>query len=332
MAISIAELHGAGIRFEANEAVAIAQQLISSLRDRNAPDQAEPPYGPPSAANVFLNQDGSVVCRGCSTTPTVSEIGIFLDELLIVGSPRVPGAVRYTIARALLNVDVPPFDSLDDFSRDLARHERGDRAGAVRRVLARAGLGGARVPLSAVERRSSRASATTTLRRELREADAQLFQRHEGMNGNPPLIDLVAMTPPVAPARGRTWRAAAACLAAGASLITAGEFVHSRHAPIAVSQTAPIMPSATLVPATLVPATIAREKRRTNLERGIIVVHDAVPRPVRVSRREVRRVSVKRPPSTGAMSRRTSGSRSNSRHLLDRLKLGWLRTAFTADR
>ena len=52
MAISIAELRGAGIRFEATEAVAIAQQLISSLRDRNAPDQAEPPYGPPSAANA----------------------------------------------------------------------------------------------------------------------------------------------------------------------------------------------------------------------------------------------------------------------------------------
>jgi len=65
---------------------------------------------------------------------------------------------------------------------------------------------------------------------------------------------------------------------------------------------------------------------------SLIVVHDAAPRLVRASRREVRRVSVTRPPSTGAMSRRTSGSRSNSRHLLDRPKLGWLRTAFTADR
>ena len=140
-------------------------------------------------------------------------------------------------------------------------------------------------------------------------------------------------TPPAAPARGRTWRAAAACLAAGVSLIAAGEFVHTRHAPIAVSQTAPIAASAPIVSAPIVPTTIAREKPRTHLERGLIVVHDAAPRLVRASRREVRRVSVKRPPSTGAMSRRTSAvARSNSRNMLDRLKLGWLRTAFTADR
>ena len=322
MTISIAELRAAGIRFEANEGVAIAQQLISSLQDRNEPDQAQPPYGPPSAANVFLNADGSVVCRGCRTTPTVSEIGIFLDELLISGSPRVPGAVRYAIARALLNVDVPPFDSLDEFSRDLARHERGARADAVRGVLARAGLAAAIVPICAVERRRGRASATT-LRRELRAADARLFQQREGMNASPALIDLVAMTPPVAPARRRTWSAAAACLAAGVSLIAAGELMRTRHAPIPVSRSAPIV----------APVPIARDEPRAVLARGIIVVHDAAPRAVRASQPQVRRVSVKHLAPAAAAPRRTSAAaRSNSRNVLDRLKLGWLRTAFTADR
>src|SRR5258707_1308991 len=137
MAISIAELHAAGIHVEADEAVAIAQQLIEGLRDQHAADEVQPPYGPPSAENVFLNSDGTVTCRSCGTTPAVSEVGIFLHSLLRDGSPRVPGGLRYTIARALLDVDVPPFDSLDDFARDLARHEHGVRADLVRRLAVR---------------------------------------------------------------------------------------------------------------------------------------------------------------------------------------------------
>ena len=65
MTSSIAELRASRMTFNAAEAVAIAQQLIASLREQHNADEVHPPYGPPSAENVFLNDDGSVVCRGC---------------------------------------------------------------------------------------------------------------------------------------------------------------------------------------------------------------------------------------------------------------------------
>src|SRR6185295_10191184 len=128
----------AGVTLEAGEAVAITQQLIQTLRHGDDGDAVEPPYGPPTAANVLLNADGSVSCSGCGTTPAISEIAIFLDALLPPGSPRVPGGVRYIIARGLLEVDVAPFDSIDDFSQALARHERGPREEVIGRLLQRA--------------------------------------------------------------------------------------------------------------------------------------------------------------------------------------------------
>ena len=94
MSISIAECRAAGVVFEADEAVAIAQQLITSLRNPGNTDEVESPFGPPSATNVFLHEDGSVICRGCRMTPVVSEIAIFLEDLLPDGSARVPGALE----------------------------------------------------------------------------------------------------------------------------------------------------------------------------------------------------------------------------------------------
>jgi hypothetical protein len=353
MTTSIAELQTAGLRFESFEAVAIAQQLIDALRGSDEADEAQAPYGPPSTENVFLCDDGAVLCRGCRTTPAVSEIGIFLDALLSTGPGRVPGGLRYTIARALLNVDVPPFDSLDDLSRDLSRHEHGDRAVIIRRALARAGRHGAITPIPSgggkssadptVDRRKNRAS-TTTLRRELREADARLYQQREGMNrATPRVIDLVPVVPPPPSPRGRTLSAAAVCLAAGLSLIAAGELMHKHQNAIAqvdeMSQAAPatmqtavadeprVEPAPAL--ATMVPLRVADVAAGP----GLIYVRDTPSRSVRssrsVNRPEARRVAVKRAPrSTVVNARRQGGSRS--RGVLDRLKLGWLRTAFTA--
>jgi len=195
MTRSIAELLASGITVKAEEAVAIAQQLIRSVRDRHDTDEARPPYGPPSAENVLLTDEGAVYCRACQTRPAVSEIGIFLESLLSHGSPRVPGGLRYTIARALLNVDVPPFDSLDDLSRALERHEHGRRADLVRGVLARADGEQPAATLALVERRK-RASASE-LRRALRDADARWFE-HQRPLPRDPVIDLL---PPAQPAR-----------------------------------------------------------------------------------------------------------------------------------
>jgi hypothetical protein len=310
MTSSLSELRRQGVTFEAAEAVAIVQQLINAVRDDA--DEVEPPYGPPSADNVFLKDDGSVVCRGCGSTPVVSEIGRFLDSLLASGAGRVPGGLRYTIARALLNVDVPPFDSLTDLSRDLERHERGDRAAVVRSVVARA-RGVSSDGLATVERRRSRAAASTSeLRRALRDAEVRLYERESRLLPVP--IDVTPVEP-----RGRTLNAAAACLAAGLALIGAGEFMHSRQAPIVLQPTAPAVAQ---LPA---PAGPIAEPR------GIIVVHDASASLAHSSRPEVHRIALRRTSAhpTAAVIRTQPQSRRQPRSMLDRLKLGWLRSAFS---
>src|SRR6266850_5243639 len=133
---SIAELRTTGIAFRAEEAVAIAQQIIHNL-PLGGDSRVEPPFGPPSPDNVYVDDEGFVTCRGCESTPAVPEMAIFLQVLLPAGTPRVPGALRYMIARALHDVDAPPFDSIDDFSEGLARFERGDRTAIVRAMVAR---------------------------------------------------------------------------------------------------------------------------------------------------------------------------------------------------
>src|SRR6202011_5315684 len=97
---------------------------------------ARPPFGPPSPDTVRLGLDGSVMSMGAVGAPSVSEAAILLQTML-ASVPRVPGALQYAIARALLEVDAPPFDSLADFSRALTRFEQGDRRAAVRALLDR---------------------------------------------------------------------------------------------------------------------------------------------------------------------------------------------------
>jgi len=317
MTSSISELRRQGIALEAAEAVAIVQQLINA---HDHADEVEPPFGPPSADNVFLKDDGSVACHGCGSMPAVSEVGRFLESLL-ASAGRVPGGLRYTIARALLDVDVPPFDSLTDLSRDLERHERGNRASVVRRLLARSReivvVGGV---AAAAERRRSRAAASTSeLRRALREAEARLYERESRMLPAP--IDLTPVPIDVTPMppQGRPFGAAAACLAAGLALIGAGEFMHSRQPPIVLQPTAPVVAE---LPAP--PQPVAEP-------RGIIFVHDSAPRATG-TRPEVHRIALRRTAARPAPSaiRTQPSSRQPSRHVLNRLKLGWLRSAFSA--
>ena len=130
----IAELLNHGVRLQSHEAVAIAQQLIHNTAARV---ELQPPLGSPSISNVQLADEGSVACLGCEVTPSVFEIAILLQTLLPAGARHVPGGLRYAIARGLLEVDVPPFDSIGEFSRALERFERGDRRAAVRGALRR---------------------------------------------------------------------------------------------------------------------------------------------------------------------------------------------------
>jgi hypothetical protein len=233
-AISLEELRADGISVSPQEAVAIVQSLI--VGELNAAAN-EPPFGPPTLESVTIASDGSVCSRGCATTPAVYELGILLHALLD-GVSRVPGGVRYAVGRALLEVEAPPFDSLDEFSRALERFEQGERSAVVRALFTRAQaarsvVAAAPPPLARlsgspwqtaassvrVERRRAGAS-TTDLRRQLRDADRQLFERH-------------AASAPASEASGSLgrWPRApiAAGLAAGLALVAFGEYLHQRN-------------------------------------------------------------------------------------------------------
>jgi hypothetical protein len=303
---SIAELQEAGVTLEASEAVAIAQQLIRSLREADG-RSVEPPYGPPASSNVFLNADGSVTCRGCDTIPAVFDVAIFLDAML-PPSPQAPGGLRYAVARAMLAVDVAPFDSMAEFSQALAKYEIGPREDVVRRLLQRSS---ARLVTSLPirDRRQPRASVTE-LRRALRETDLRLYQQQIAMSTH----DAAARAP-----RDHTMLGAALCVVVGVFLFVSGEVMQSRRMPPALV-TVPPPPaisgtsgSATPVAAIPQPAEPASVRE---------VVTPPIIRPP--ARRPSVKPSSKRPKPPAP----PTAQRPERRGVLDRLHMRWLRTAF----
>jgi hypothetical protein len=386
--VSIAELQHIGVTLEAVEAVAVAQQLIQTLRRCDDAGVVEPPYGPPTAANVVLNDDGSVSCAACGTTPAISEIAIFLDALLPPGSARVPGGLRYTIARGLLEVDVAPFDSLDDFSRALGRQESGPRDEVVRRLLRRAEWARAAAAGARADRRRAR---TTELRRALREADAQLYAfqlaaavppsrrsrfsilSRESLWRGHAEASVEAGEPrrrwrtsgggPIAPPPRRTRNvpAIAVCLGSGLMLISAGEFMHRWPTtdPVAASVVAPLAlatartsPVATMPPAFPLTerATLARADETTVPRARAATVPrtraaSALPAPQATDGAANSIQPVRLVPSTpgdfgradrtsagrAARTSETAVGRTRSHGILGRLRLHWLRQAFSRD-
>src|SRR3954470_5422663 len=104
---TLSDLLRRGVIFDAHEAVAIVHALIDGMRDHA---ELTPPFGPPTVDTVEIGADGSVRCVHCGVTPAVSEIGALLHAML----PRaalaaVPGGLRYAVARAMNEVDAPPF-------------------------------------------------------------------------------------------------------------------------------------------------------------------------------------------------------------------------------
>ena len=156
-AVSLAELLRGGLVLGADEVVAIALQLINAPVDI----PARPPFGPLAAARIRIGDDGLVRCTGCDATPTVAELAILLNDLLRE-TAHVPGGLRYAVARALHEVDAPPFDSLDAFAFALARYAPPRPHETLRRIVARS------------DRR--RPIARGDLRLQLREADRRLYE------------------------------------------------------------------------------------------------------------------------------------------------------------
>jgi hypothetical protein len=127
--------------------------------------------------------------------------------------------------------DAPPFDSLADFSRALARHERGERTVVLRRMIARASQ---QSPDGPLDRRSAD-PAVAQLRRHLRDADARVYQQQRAIDA----LSTMSAQPP----SSRRGVAVAAGILVGLGFAGAGELMHSRPLPApptaAVTQTVP---------------------------------------------------------------------------------------------
>ena len=331
MRAAAADILQAGVRIEPEEAVAIAQQLIATFRSTLCAEVVEPPFGPPTPDRVVLCDDGSVICRGCETTPAVSEIAALLQALLPPAPARVPGGLRYTIARAQLDVDVAPFDSIDDLSETLARYERGARNQLVIRLLQRFAASRALVPAAVVERR--RLVHATDLRRALREADARLYLQHRAAFAEPRGVVTVTPRPP----RGRSLAASLACVAAGALLMMTGEHMHRLHTagalPPVAPPTAAVEPLAPLPPAASADAaTVAvqrvgtRQASRVEPRRALQTTARTTTIPRTTSQTKVKRTTAPKPRVYPEPSPRRNGREG----VLDRLRLRWLRSVFTS--
>jgi Tol biopolymer transport system component len=249
--VTLVELQGAGVAVTAAEAIAIAQKLIHDP----AVAAPQPPFGPPSLENVCLGADGSVQCRACAVTPAVAEIAALLRALLPAGT-RAPGGVRYVLARALHDVDAPPFDTIWEFSQALARFETGDRDALVRGLVRRAAtVSGAIAVMASFERRRTMPSPDV-LRRELREADARLYVERMAVlrpvekpalrETLPPVTHHVSASEHARPQR-RHVAVVAASLAAGLALIVVSQVLRvtrEPRPPAPVSAPAQVSPAA----------------------------------------------------------------------------------------
>jgi hypothetical protein len=132
--VSAAELLEHGLAIEPQEAVAIAQALTASAGEVHERDGE--PLPSPTLDTVYLAPDGTVTCIGSGGATTVSDVAGLLHAM-VASTDKIPGALRYAIARGLREVDAPPFASLEDFSHTLARFEQGDRRTAVRSLVDR---------------------------------------------------------------------------------------------------------------------------------------------------------------------------------------------------
>ena len=125
LTIALSHLLERGVRLETHEAVALARELL------------ERPGGMPTPANIQLGSDGSASCISTKGTPSVASVAELLQTLLPAGTPNVPAALRYVIARGLEAVEAAPFASLSEFSSALKRFEKGSGREVLRGLLQR---------------------------------------------------------------------------------------------------------------------------------------------------------------------------------------------------
>ena len=131
--VSLAELASAGVLLHSTEAAAIVVEVCRQY-------SRDLVRGIPSAHVIRLTPEGGVVAEGPITTdhPPLAKAAQLLHDLLPpFGAPpayRVPGGLRLIVARALGTLDLPPFESLDDFSSAVARFAAEDLASTARNL------------------------------------------------------------------------------------------------------------------------------------------------------------------------------------------------------
>ena len=118
--VSLAELTSAEIRLRPAEAAAIVAEICRQNLARVLP-------GIPSPGVIRLLRDGGIAIDGPvrASHEDVARAATLLDTLLpgFDAAPefRASGALRLLIARALGAIDLPPFQSLEDFTVALSR-------------------------------------------------------------------------------------------------------------------------------------------------------------------------------------------------------------------
>lgn len=166
MRASLVELAAADIQLHPAEAAA----LVSSLCRRSARGELR---GIPSPGIIRLTSDGDVVVEGPTTTGDagVTRMAQLLSDLLPpLDAPsefRASGGLRLVLARALGTLDLPPYESLEDFSSALDRFAAPDLPATARCLFRtweekrrRAGASDAPLTISDV-RRARRATGLT---------------------------------------------------------------------------------------------------------------------------------------------------------------------------
>ena len=127
--VSLAELAAADIRIRPAEAVAIVCEICCQYRGGTIP-------AIPSPGVIRLTSDGEVVVEGPLTTGpwSVARAAHLLNDLLAdFDAPaqyRASGGLRLVTARALGTLDLPPYESLEDFCAALERFAVSDLAAA----------------------------------------------------------------------------------------------------------------------------------------------------------------------------------------------------------
>ena len=132
--ISLADLSAVGLRLRPSEGATIAREIAVRVARGEFP-------GIPSANVLRLAADGRIHIEGPVGSDREVERAARLLEALLPGfdAPpelRVPGALRLVLARALGTLDLPSYESLDDFADALTRFAAADARSCISDVFA----------------------------------------------------------------------------------------------------------------------------------------------------------------------------------------------------